>query len=130
MFVKANSTSHSVQCVYPSPYHVLYRHGLWGHGRGAPLCGRHGLILPVLASRQLLLSRLVPLHLWPGERRAEQQKKLLFFSPLAQPRASLSNNTKIMSWKKEHAVDLLYLLVDSFYFLLFFIVPREANHEF
>lgn len=54
-------------CMCWSPYHMWYRHGLWGHGCWAPLCGRHGLILPVLAARQLLLSRLVPLHIWPVE---------------------------------------------------------------
>lgn len=48
-----------------SAHHVLQRHGLRGHGGGAPLRGGHGLVLPVLPSRQLLLSRLAPVHLRP-----------------------------------------------------------------
>lgn len=82
------------QCEFLSPYHVLHRHGLRGHGRGAPLCGRHGLILPVLAPGQLLLSGLAPMHIWPGEGRAEQQHKhtiRLFLFFLAQPEANFSN---------------------------------------
>lgn len=58
-----------------SPYHMWHRHGLWGHGRRAPLCGWHGLILPVLTTSQLLLPRLAPLHLRPGEGPAQRQDK-------------------------------------------------------
>lgn len=67
-------------CKFLSPHHMLYWHGLRGHGRGAPLRGRHGLVLPVLASSQLLLSRLAPMHLWPeGDDRSNQMSTPLGF---------------------------------------------------
>lgn len=50
-----------------SAHHVLDRHWLRGHGGGAPLRGGHGLVLPVLASGQLLLSGLAPVHLRPED---------------------------------------------------------------
>lgn len=109
-----------------SSYHMLHRHRLWSHGSGAPLCGRHGLILPVLATGQLLLPRLVPLHLWPVEVQTKHRKNksntyntwrknkgfLVFLSPTSEETyflAALPPNCrseegvetgKIIRWKK------------------------------
>lgn len=111
-------------CVFLSPHHMLYRHGLWGHGRGAPLRGRHGLILPVLASSQLLLSRLAPMHLWPEGDNHKQPNEhtvglfVVFAFTLAQPEANFSNDTETLIWRGEN---VMFLLVDPTFFRLSFI---------
>lgn len=83
-----NSLQH-VQSVFLRPYHMWYRHGLWGHGCRAPLCCRHGLVLPVLATGQLLLSRLVPLHLWPVEEKQTELTVRTFSSSPVLPETNL-----------------------------------------
>lgn len=102
---------------------MLYRHGLRGHGRGAPLRGRHGLILPVVASSQLLLSRLAPMHIWPeGEDHSSQNEHTVglfvdFVFSLVQPVANFSNKAKTLPWRNER------FYVVAFSLLLFFIFP-------
>lgn len=114
-------------CVFP--HHMLYRHGLWGHRRRAPLCGRHGLILPVLASGQLLLSGLAPVHLWPEDGRTDDRKQEtssgsfypFFFVPCV-----VRNKTAVI-------VSLFYLwnlLLLLSFILFFFVVPVRRIMNF
>lgn len=119
-------------CVFLPPHHMLYRHGLWGHRRRAPLCGRHGLILPVLASGQLLLSGLAPVHLWPEDGRTDDRKQQ---TPSGSFYLFQVNISKNMCCKKENCSNVFsFLLVDSspftiFYFVFMIPVRRIMNFK-